>query len=84
MYRVDAHPTASEQIDALPTHALVPLMELWTALGVAPWGFPPYNQAKQDGPMRMTIFGDHKQGYAVFLILEEQRRVEILRLVWVD
>jgi hypothetical protein len=34
--------------------------------------------------MRTHTFGDHGQGLAIYLILEDHRRVAVLRVSWMD
>ena len=53
-----------------------------TVLETAPWGGEAYDRQRPDGNMRTYLFGRHNQGMAIYLILDDQRRVVILRVVW--
>ncbi|MDP9842671.1 hypothetical protein [Streptosporangium lutulentum] len=82
MYRVEHDPEALAQLDALPVEALPFYLELRAALETAPWGFPSASATNPDGPLRSAAFGDHKRGLAFFLILEDQRRVAVVKVLW--
>jgi len=43
----------------------------------------PYNEQDPDGAMRAQPFGPHGEGLAVYLVLEQQRRVVMLSVTWV-
>jgi hypothetical protein len=45
-------------------------------------GWHLYNCAKPDGAMRQWVFGQHGEGAVVYLVLEEQERVDVLRVLW--
>lgn len=53
-------------------------------LKVAPWNGDPFNKLKPDSPMRGQTFGQNHEGMAVYLILEDQRRVDLLVVVWMS
>ncbi|MCI2423897.1 hypothetical protein MOQ72_41510 [Saccharopolyspora sp. K220] len=63
------------QIAALPAEAL-------TALALAPWNGHPYHRHRPDSPMRAWRFGPHGEGDIVYLILNDQRRVDLLVVLW--
>ncbi|MGH3940945.1 MAG: hypothetical protein ACRDTG_20365 [Pseudonocardiaceae bacterium] len=48
-----------------------------------PWNGQPYNKALPDGTMRTVVFGPGGAGFATYLILEDQQRVDILQVTWV-
>lgn len=83
MYIVTADDEAQQQVNALPAAALAAYAEARTTLEVAPWAGLAYNQAKPDSPMRQLLFGDGR-GMITYLImeLEDQRRVDVLRVWW--
>lgn len=51
-------------------------------LEVSPWGGEPTNDRNPDGPVRTLVFGGHHQGMITYLILENQRRVDVLSVLW--
>jgi len=53
-------------------------------LEVAPWNGDPFNKLKPHSPMRGQAFGQNHEGMAVYLILEDQRRVDLLVVVWMS
>ncbi|RJL34649.1 hypothetical protein D5H75_07490 [Bailinhaonella thermotolerans] len=72
------------QIEALPKDALASLAEVRVVLELNPWGGPPLHRRNPDASIRVRTFGQEGQGLVVYLILEDQRRVEILRVTWLD
>ena len=82
MYRVTTDEQSQQQIDALPAEALVPFAEARAALELAPWNGVLYHKHRPDSPMRALTFGTHGEGDIVYLILEDQRRVDILVVLW--
>jgi hypothetical protein len=84
VYRVETDAAAQHQVDALPGYALAAYAEPRTVLEVAPWSGEPVNKANPDGPVRILLFGKDHQGMTTYLILEDQRRVDVLQVVWID
>ncbi|HEY3609035.1 MAG TPA: hypothetical protein VGL06_16150 [Pseudonocardiaceae bacterium] len=82
MYEVTTDEDSQPQIDALPADALAPFAEVRTALELAPWNGKSYHRHRQDSTMRAMSFGQHGEGDIVYLILEDQRRVDILVVLW--
>lgn len=82
MYEVTADEQSQPQIDALPAEALAPFAEARTMLELAPWNGAPYHEHHPNSPMRALTFGPHGDGDIVYLILEDQRRVDILVVFW--
>jgi hypothetical protein len=80
VYKVDTDPSAQAEVDALPADALAAYAELRVVLETAPWSGVPYRQDNPDGAVRLHFFGSH--GQAVYLILEDQRRVDVLLVQW--
>lgn len=56
--------------------------ELVTLLEVAPWGGDSYDRKRPDANMRTHTFGSHGEGLMIYLILDDQRRVVVLRVLW--
>ena len=82
MYEVTTDEQSQQQIDALPADALAPFAEARTALELAPWNGKPYHRHKPDSIMRAITFGPHREGDIVYMVLEDQRRVDILVVLW--
>ena len=47
-----------------------------------PWNGDPYNRVDSKGAMRQLMFGPHSEGMVTYLILEDQQRVDVLRVLW--
>jgi hypothetical protein len=45
---------------------------------------PCYNDAKPDGAMRQLVLGPGGAGVVVYLVLEDQQRVDVIRVVWLS
>lgn len=82
MYRVQTEELAEPEIQALPPEALASYAELRTLLEVHPWSGDSYQRRNPDAPMRTHTFGPQNQGLAIYLIVEQQRRVLVLRVLW--
>ena len=82
MYRVTTDEQVQHQIDALPEEALAPFAELRTLLEISPWSADPINDHNPDGAVRIVVFGAERRGIATYLILEDQRRVDLLQIAW--
>ncbi|MGH3814375.1 MAG: hypothetical protein ACRDUV_18305 [Pseudonocardiaceae bacterium] len=81
MYTVETDGPAKHQVDALPAEALIAYAELRVVLETAPWSGRPYHRHNPQGAVRTCSFGTH--GMVVYLILEDQRRVDVLLVQWV-
>lgn len=82
MYEVTTDEQTRAQLDALPASALAPFAEARAALELAPWNGRPYHSRRPESPMRTLLFGPHSEGKIVYLILEDQRRVDLLVVLW--
>jgi len=82
VYEVTTDEQSQPQIDALPAAALAPFAESRATLELAPWNGQPYHRRRPDSPMRTLTFGPHGEGKIVYLILENQRRVYLLVVLW--
>lgn len=82
MYELETDPEAVDDLQGLPASALAPYAEVLSLLEVTPWSGRAYNRQKPDGSMRVVPFGPKGEGLVVYLILEDQRRVAVLRVMW--
>lgn len=83
LYRVRPYPEAEAQMAALPDDALVFFAQALSVLELVPWNGEAYNEQKPDGSMRQIEFGDGGRGLVIYLILEDQQLVDVLRVVWI-
>lgn len=83
MYTVETDGQAQQQVDELPAEALTAYAELRVLLETSPWSGAPYRRDNPTSGMRMHAFGAGR-GLVVYLILDDQRRVDILQVQWVD
>ena len=83
MYEVGADDQSHAEIDALPEMALPLFVEARIAIEVAPWNGDAINAAFPEAPVRTLVFGAQSQGLITYLILEDQRRVDILKVLWI-
>ena len=83
MYQVTTDQQSQPQIEALPADALSPFAGARVVLEVAPWSGEPLIATRPDSGLRTLTFGPSGQGMITFLILEDQRRVDILDVLWV-
>jgi hypothetical protein len=84
VYSYDAVPDAVAQVAELPVHALTAYAELIAFLELTPWEGAPYREDKPEGSMRTMPFGKRAEGMAVYVILEEQRRVVVVSVTWLE
>lgn len=84
VYSYDAVPDAVAQVAELPVHALPAYAELIAFLELTPWEGAPYREDKPDGSMRIMPFGKRAEGMTVYVILEEQRRVVVVSVTWLE
>lgn len=82
MYRVVTDEQVQQQSDSFPAEALAAFAELRTVLELNPWAGEPINDDNPGGPVRTMTFGRHHDGVAAYLILEDQRRVDLLQVTW--
>jgi hypothetical protein len=82
VYRVETDEQAQHQIEALSAAALAAYAELRTLLEIGPWSGGPVADNNPDGAGRTLTFGRQHQGMVTYLVLEEQRRVDVLDVLW--
>lgn len=84
MYRVIIDPEVVDQIAALPTAALLEYARVHDVLEVTPWNGPSHNKDNPDAEVRRWLFGPAGAGQVIYLVLEDQREVHLLRVLWLD
>lgn len=84
MYELEIDPEATGDIGGLPASALARFAEVLSLLEIAPWSGQAYNRGRPDGNMRAVPFGANGEGFVVYLILEDQLRVAVLRVMWFE
>jgi hypothetical protein len=84
LYRVTTDARSQPQIDALPSDALGSLAEVRVLLEVSPWAGDSLKDDNPDAPVRSFAFGSTRQGLITYLILDSQRRVDVLDVLWLD
>lgn len=83
MYRIVTHEEVVAQTSALPDHLLRYYLQVLDVLELVPWSGEPYNAAYPDGAMRKLLFGPEGAGEVIYLILEHDQSVELLRVHWI-
>lgn len=83
MYRVTTDERSQPQIDALPHQAWATFAEIRVLLEVTPWSGISITAANPDSGVRTLPFGPGGEGLITYLILEEQRRVDLLDVLWI-
>ena len=84
MFRVVTYPEAAEQIAALPGHLLVGYARVLDAIAAAPWDGAPQNANNPDAQVRRWLFGPLGVGQVLYLVLDREREVHVLRVVWLE
>jgi hypothetical protein len=82
VYRVTTGKKSQPQIDALPPEALAPFAEARAVVEIAPWNGDSLNDGYPNAPVRTLAFGPDHQGLLTYLILDDQRRVDLLDVLW--
>ena len=82
MYLIVVDEEAQEQVAALPTSLLPHYAEALDIATMAPWSGKPYNPDKPLAAMRHLIFGPQGRGEVIYVIVEDQQRVDVLRVYW--
>ena len=82
MYSVEWEQHALDQITALPSKAFSCCAGLVTLLQIEPWSGDAYDRQRPDANMRTHAFGEYREGLVIYLILDDQQRVIVLRVVW--
>jgi hypothetical protein len=82
VYKVESDDQAGHQVAALPEDALVAYASLIDLVALHPWSGEPLRGTDSTSPMRTHTFGHNGTGLAIYLILEDQQRVVVLRVLW--
>lgn len=82
-YTIDIDPGAQDAIAALPAGALLALAEAFAVLELEPWsvGRSVNPERNPDSGVRNLPFD--AAGMVTYLVVEQQRRVDILLVTWV-
>lgn len=83
MYKIDIYPEARDQVSALPLVARHKFSEVLAVLELVPWNGVPINKQNPDGAVRQFMFGPSSVGLVTYLVLEDQREVHIVKVLWV-
>jgi hypothetical protein len=81
VYKVESDDEAAYQIAALPEAALPAYASLIDLVALHPWSGEPLRGTDTSSPMRSRTFSEGA-GLAIYLILEDQQRVVVLRVLW--
>ncbi|WP_037077334.1 hypothetical protein [Pseudonocardia spinosispora] len=84
MYHVITYPEASDQIAALPVHLLPDYAQALDALASTPWQGMSHNSNNSDAEVRRWLFGPLGVGQVIYLVLEREHEVHVLRVVWLE
>jgi hypothetical protein len=82
VYSVETDVEAVPEVEALPADALDAYAELMVVLETAPWSGKLLNRERPSANMRSHTFGSDGRGLAIYYILEDQRRVVVVRVLW--
>jgi hypothetical protein len=83
VYRITTDDRSQPQIDALSADALPSWAEARVVLEVSPWSGQSLNAANPQAGVRTLTFGPNGEGLITYLILEDQRWVDILDVLWI-
>jgi hypothetical protein len=82
-YRIETDPRVLDQIRTLPDDILAELAAVYDVLELVPWNGAPYNVAKPKSLMRVLAFAEGR-GLVTYLVLDDQERVDVLAVTWLD
>ncbi|GAB3457549.1 hypothetical protein [Actinophytocola sediminis] len=83
-YKIEVYPEVRDQIQALPPELLKEFAEAVSMLELTPWNSKPLNEDNPNAAVRQISFGYNGAVLLTFLILELQRRVDVLAVMWLD
>jgi hypothetical protein len=85
VYRIRTDVVARDQIAAaLPNDALEPYAQILVVLELVPWHGHAYKADNPTGALRQLVFRPGGRGLVTYLILEDQRLVDVLEVLWLD
>ena len=83
MYVVRSSDEVDEQIAQLPYDGAARFAELRAALELDPWSGEPYNRTNPNSAMRTHTFAAASgDGFVVYMVLERDRLVDLLQIIW--
>lgn len=82
-YRVESAPIVDAQLDAVPAAAQAAYYRLLKRIAADPWDAQPLVENPLAN-MRQAAFGDRGQGLAVYVVLDREERVVVVRLTWMS
>jgi hypothetical protein len=82
LYRIRTYDEVLEQVAALPEAALVSYAEALGVMELAPWNGEPAHEDNPKGALRQLVFGATGMGMVTYLILEDQRLVDVVLVTW--
>jgi hypothetical protein len=74
VYSYEILPEARDQVDGLPSVALISYAELITFVELTPWDAPSHREDKPDGNMRKIVFGRAGDGLGIVILVELRAR----------
>lgn len=84
MFRVVTYPEAAEHLAALPAHLLADYARVLDAITAAPWDGAPHNANNPDAEVRRWLFGPLGMAQVLYLVLDRENEVHVLRVVWLE
>jgi hypothetical protein len=82
-YKIDIDPEARGHVLAMPRELLTAFGEVMATLELAPWNGVPFAEGNPEGSVRQVVFG-RGRAVVVYMILEYQLRVDVLKVMWVS
>lgn len=82
LYSYEQTDDVGQSLQALPVELLKPFAELIAFLELTPWAGQPYQPGNPGGNLRKLVFGPEGEALVTYLILEDQRRVVAVSLIW--
>jgi hypothetical protein len=85
VYVIRSSDEVDDQIAQLPQDGAARFAELRAALELDPWAGDPYVRGKPDSAMRTRTFAAASgDGFVLYLVLDRDRLVDLLQIVWFD
>lgn len=80
-YTIEVDAEAQATIDVLPPALLDALGDVFSVLALVPWSAPSLDpDANPDGAVRSIPLG--RSAMLIYLVLEREQRVDVLRIAW--
>jgi hypothetical protein len=84
VYRIVIYPEASDQIAELPPHLLRDYDQALDAAAAAPWDGAPHHKDNPSAEVRRWLFGPLGTGQLLYLVLEREREIHVLQVLWLE